>query len=773
MRRLPRRRGHDTHWKTAVGLGLVADGYGAQQRRQVHTIDPRRRQALPLCLPLRRQAARAGRIIYDTARAAQADRQHQRPAAAILRGFGAPERSRSQTGRRRARQKFIAATPGPERLLRHLESHAGKHSWLPGLDGRRVPVRALYTRFELHRHLERSDHLQALAGARLRRARARFRYGWDGDVVIALWIHDELVCLLPPEIADQVGEILVRHAKAPAEFYDFKVPLDAEYKIGRSWAGEPVNGGDAKAAPPTKSNAEFRPSERARDAAPWDCPAEPVPELIGEDKPLIGTEAPAATEARIEEITDPIIVASPAAAAAIVAITATMPRGTSGIEQAFAAVAESQERVPPTPPDPGNADGGNDRAGNGHDADNDFGNYFSGEGRPAGRPLERYVYCNEQGEPHQRKIRTTTKKFWQETWKDGRWVKGAPEIKYLYGIRELLAAAPDKPIWITEGEKDKNTLAALGLLAVTNPGGAGKWHSDFTAEQIERWFKGRRTIYLLEDNDAPGRKHVEIIGRALQPLVADIRVVAFRELAEKGDVTDWLRARAHQGRAVGARPAAPKYQPPALQSVSAADVTMTAVEWLWPNRFALGKLGLIVGLPDEGKGLLISYIAAQVTTGGAWPCDEGVAAPRQCASAHRRGRSERHRGAAAGRRRRRSDAHRDRQDGARGRRRSHVQPANRSTMLRRKIDEIGDVALVLIDPISAYLGVGKVDSYRTTDVRAVLGPVVDLAAELKLAIIGIMHFNKKARRHQRAVADLRQLGLRRHRAPRLRRHQRH
>ena len=45
-------------------------------------------------------------------------------------------------------------------------------------------------------------------------------------------------------------------------------------------------------------------------------------------------------------------------------------------------------------------------------------------------------------------------------------------------------------------------------------------------------------------------------------------------------------------------------------------------------------------------------------------------------------------------------------------------------MLRRKIDEIGDVVLVLIDPISAYLGVGKVDSYRTTDVRAVLGPVV-------------------------------------------------
>ena len=64
-------------------------------------------------------------------------------------------------------------------------------------------------------------------------------------------------------------------------------------------------------------------------------------------------------------------------------------------------------------------------------------------------------------------------------------------------------------------------------------------------------------------------------------------------------------------------------------------------------------------------------------------------------------------------------------------------------LLRQKIIEIGDVVLVEIDPISSYLGVGKIDSFRTTDVRAVLGPLVELAEELKIAIIGIMHFNKK------------------------------
>ena len=63
--------------------------------------------------------------------------------------------------------------------------------------------------------------------------------------------------------------------------------------------------------------------------------------------------------------------------------------------------------------------------------------------------------------------------------------------------------------------------------------------------------------------------------------------------------------------------------------------------------------------------------------------------------------------------------------------------------LREKVIEMGNVHLILIDPVSAYLGLGKVDSYRTSDVRAVLGPLKDLAEELAAAVIGIMHFNKK------------------------------
>jgi putative DNA primase/helicase len=63
--------------------------------------------------------------------------------------------------------------------------------------------------------------------------------------------------------------------------------------------------------------------------------------------------------------------------------------------------------------------------------------------------------------------------------------------------------------------------------------------------------------------------------------------------------------------------------------------------------------------------------------------------------------------------------------------------------LQQKVLEIGDVRMIVIDPISSYLGIGKIDSFRATDVRAVLGPLKEFAAELKLTILGIMHFNKK------------------------------
>jgi putative DNA primase/helicase len=180
-----------------------------------------------------------------------------------------------------------------------------------------------------------------------------------------------------------------------------------------------------------------------------------------------------------------------------------------------------------------------------------------------------------------------------------------------------------------------------------------------------------------------------------------------------------------------------------LQSARASSFKMSAIQWMWPNRFALGKLGILAGLPDEGKGQVFASMAAIVTQGGQWPCHEGKApqgnvilltaeddiedtvVPRLVAAGADLERVE-----IAKMVRERS-----------GKRMFSL--ATDLELLRQKIIEVGDVKMVQIDPLTAYLGNVKMDSYRTTDVRSILSPVVDLAAELKVSIIGMMHFNKK------------------------------
>ena len=176
---------------------------------------------------------------------------------------------------------------------------------------------------------------------------------------------------------------------------------------------------------------------------------------------------------------------------------------------------------------------------------------------------------------------------------------------------------------------------------------------------------------------------------------------------------------------------------------------MRAIHWLWGKRFAIGKIGIVAGLPDEGKGQILCYIAARVTRGLHWPNGEGVspqgnviilsAEENPCDSLAPRLEAA---GADLSR------IHfvsmvRDRDEKTGQERRRMFSLISDLEKLRRKIVEVGDVVAILIDPISAYLGIGQVDSYRDTDVRAVLGPLKELAEEIRVAVITVMHFNKK------------------------------
>ncbi len=61
------------------------------------------------------------------------------------------------------------------------------------------------------------------------------------------------------------------------------------------------------------------------------------------------------------------------------------------------------------------------------------------------------------------------------------------------------------------------------------------------------------------------------------------------------------------------------------QLIAGPDIKCGATEWVWPDRIARGKLTLLGGAPGSGKSTFAMDVLARVTTGGAWPCREGVA----------------------------------------------------------------------------------------------------------------------------------------------------
>ena len=180
-----------------------------------------------------------------------------------------------------------------------------------------------------------------------------------------------------------------------------------------------------------------------------------------------------------------------------------------------------------------------------------------------------------------------------------------------------------------------------------------------------------------------------------------------------------------------------------LVTVCAAHIEPKRIEWFWPNRFARGKVGLLGGHPDEGKSLILTDMLARATRGDEWPCGEGHAPIGNVVLLTAEDELDDTvipRLIAAG-----ADLKRvhivkmvKKADG-RGRTFSLLTDLE---MLERKIAEIENVVFVGIDPLSAYFGVGKIDAYRTTDVRGVMTPLATLAQKHNPTIVGVLHFNK-------------------------------
>lgn len=169
-----------------------------------------------------------------------------------------------------------------------------------------------------------------------------------------------------------------------------------------------------------------------------------------------------------------------------------------------------------------------------------------------------------------------------------------------------------------------------------------------------------------------------------------------------------------------------------------SDLTPEPVQWLWRDWLALGKLHLLAGAPGQGKTTIAIAFAATVTGGGRWPdgscCTPGnvlvwsgeddpadTLLPRLMAAGGNRSKVFFVTGT--------------RLEGEL----QSFDPARDMQALQAQAERIGDVRLIVVDPIvSAVTG----DSHKNTETRRALQPLVDLAANMNAALVGITHFSK-------------------------------
>ncbi len=205
-----------------------------------------------------------------------------------------------------------------------------------------------------------------------------------------------------------------------------------------------------------------------------------------------------------------------------------------------------------------------------------------------------------------------------------------------------------------------------------------------------------------------------------------------------------------------------------------AKVGPRAVKWLWPGRVPLGKLTLLVGDPGRGKSLLALDMAARVSRGAPWPdacgtcgtgapacartAEGGCATPRAtaeggcatpCAPLGRTVLLSAEDDTA--------DTIRPRLDALGGDpsrvsviravnwedidRNEPLSLARDVKLLEAVVRTRPDTRLIVLDPISAYLGGGE--SYNNADIRRLLAPVKAMAEELNVAVLAITHLTKR------------------------------
>jgi AAA domain len=349
--------------------------------------------------------------------------------------------------------------------------------------------------------------------------------------------------------------------------------------------------------------------------------------------------------------------------------------------------------------------------------------------------IAHYPYTNEDGELLYEVVRFVPKTFRQRRPDgNGGWLWNMDDMRrVLYRLPDVIEARDNgQTIWVVEGEKDADTLTSKGVYATTLPGGAGKWRSEYTTQ-----LAGAKKVIIVADADDPGRKHARTVADALLPHVKDVGIVEPAEGCK--DATDhFLAGHSMKDFKLSFHPSAnAATHSRAVRLVSAQNVRVRPVRWIWERRFPAGSLSLLAGREGIGKSSVAYDVAASLTRGVLPGCCYGMPrtvivaatedswehtiAPRLIAAKADLGMVFRI------------------EVEAQGTSAEVVLPVDLDELVR--VGRDAGAALLLLDPLLSRLSNG-LDTHKDAEVRRALEPLVRASAEADWATVGIIHLSK-------------------------------
>lgn len=194
---------------------------------------------------------------------------------------------------------------------------------------------------------------------------------------------------------------------------------------------------------------------------------------------------------------------------------------------------------------------------------------------------------------------------------EGGWVWSVPaESRIPYRLPEVLAASLSELVFVVEGEKDADCLAACGLVATTNPFGAGKWRREYNEH-----FRDRRVV-IVPDNDDAGREHATAVYESLRPVAASVRILSLtNHVGLKCDVSDLIAAGGPGAfhRLVERLPP-PKVRRRPYLSLNDLDA-LPGPEWLVDGLIPKRSVVLLYGDSGVGKSFVAIHVGLRTASG--------------------------------------------------------------------------------------------------------------------------------------------------------------